>query len=362
MVRHCSGGNCLFDSICDWGSCSISSLVFEMKKILILGAAGFLGGHLEHRLRAEGHYVVSVARKPPSFRKSVANEFNILDLTNVAEFHSHFHRHHFDEVYQLAGQVGGLGYIGIGAHDADILTDSVKINLHTLEAIRKTQACDKIFFASSQCVYPDRFEIDPFAAERIPLEIHNAAHREFDASFDTFAFGQEKLFSEKLYDAYSRNYGLEVRIGRIGNTYGPFSVWDGDRAKAPAAICRKVAQAGYGQPIELWGDGQTRRSFTYVDDVIEGMIRLMASDYNQPVNIAVHETVKITELFETVCSVAGKVLGHVSGDGPSGVHSRGSDNTLCKKVLGWEPTTTLWHGLSQTYPWIKQQALQKQSA
>ena len=333
-----------------------------MKKVLILGASGFLGGHLEYRLKAEGCYVVSVARKPPPFRKSVANEYNILDLTNTADFHHHFFRHSFDYGYQLAGEVGGLGYIGIGAHDAAILTNSVKININTLEAIRKTQACDRIFFASSQCVYPDRFEIDPFAAERIPLAVHNAAHRECDASFDTFAFGQEKLFSEKLYDAYARNYGLNVRIGRLGNTYGPYCTWDGEKAKAPAAICRKVAQAGYGQPIELWGDGQTRRSFTYVDDVIEGMLRLIASDYNHPVNIANHETVKITELLETVCSVAGKVLGHVRTDGPLGVNSRGSDNTLCKKVLGWEPTTTLWHGISKTYPWIKQQALQKVSA
>lgn len=231
-----------------------------MKKVLILGASGFLGGHLEHRLKAEGCYVVSVARKPPPYRKSVANENNILDLTNDAGFHHHFYRHHFDEVYQLAGNVGGLGYIGTGDHDATILTNSLKINLYTLEAIRKTQACDKIFFASSQCVYPDKFEIDPFAAERIAETADNSAHRETDAHFDTFAFGQEKLYSEKLYDAYARNYGINVRIGRLGNTYGPYSVWNGPRAKAVAAICRKVAEAPYAGVIDIWGDGQQQRS------------------------------------------------------------------------------------------------------
>lgn len=317
-----------------------------MKKICILGAAGFLGSHLEHRLKAEGHFVVSVARKYSPFRKSVADEFNILDLTNPAEFHAHFFRHHFDECYQLAGNVGGLGHIATGLHDAEIMTESLKINLHTLEAIRKTEAVDKIFFASSQCVYPD------IIGEGVP-----SPPTEADASFNTFPFAQEKLFAEKLYDAYARNYGLNIRIGRIGNTYGPYCTWDGERAKAPAAICRKVARAGYGEPVELWGNGATTRSFTYVDDTIEGMIRLMASDYTGPVNIAHGETVTIMELFETILRVSGKTLAPRWVDGPIGVKARGSDNTLCREVLGWEPTTSLWNGLSETYHWIAQQAL-----
>lgn len=333
-----------------------------MKKILILGAAGFLGGHLEHRLRAEGHYVVSVARKPPPYRKSVANEYNIFDLTHYARFHHHIYRHNFDECYQLAGEVGGLGYIGVGDHDADILTQSLKINLYTLEAIRKTQACDKVFFSSSQCVYPDKFEIDPFASERIPLDIHNEAHRECDAHFDTFAFGQEKLYAEKLYDAYSRNYGLGVRIGRLGNTYGPYCTWQEPRSKVVAAICRKVAEAPYAGVVDLWGDAQQTRSFTYVDDAIEGMIRLMASTCQKPVNIASAETVTIQHLFETVCQVANKILAFKSGEGPVGVRARGSDNTLCRKILGWEPSIDLDEGLSLTYPWIAEQVLTKVSA
>lgn len=324
-----------------------------MKKILILGAAGFLGGHLEHRLKAEGHFVVSVARKPPPYRRSVADEFNILDLTNPPDFHAHYFRYQFDECYQLAGEVGGLGYIGVGENDADILTNSVKINLNTLESIRKTQSVGKVFFASSQCVYPDRFEVDPFAAERLA----DPAHREIDAHFDTFAFGQEKLFAEKLYDAYSRNHAIDVRIGRIGNTYGPYCTWNGPRAKAPAAICRKVATAPYAGVVDLWGDAAQVRSFTYVDDTIEGMIRLMDSDWDQPINIANHDTVTIAELFETVCEVAGKVLAYKAVDGPTGVQARGSDNTLCRKVLDWEPETSLREGLEKTYPWIAQQAL-----
>ncbi len=330
-----------------------------MKKVLILGAAGFLGGHLEHRMKAEGYYVVSVARKPPTYRKSVANEYNFLDLTNDAGFHHHFYRHHFDEVFQLAGNVGGLGYIGTGDNDAAILTDSLKINLYTLEAIRKTQSCEKIFFASSQCVYPDKFEIDPFASERIAETVDNAAHREIDAHFDTFAFGQEKLYSEKLYDAYARNYGIAVRIGRLGNVYGPFSVWDGPRAKAPAAICRKVAQTSYAGVVDLWGDAQQVRSFTYVDDAIEGMIRLMASSYSGPVNIANAEVVTIQQLFETVCKVANKIAGFRSVEGPVGTRARGSDNTLARKVLGWEPAISLEDGLRKTYPWIADQVLTK---
>lgn len=328
-----------------------------MKKILILGAAGFLGQHLEYRMKREGHFVVSIARKYPLFRPTLADEFDIVDLTNPAEFHHHFFRHDFDEAYQLAGNVGGLGHIGTGLHDAEILTESVKINLHTLEAIRKTQSVGKIFFASSQCVYPDRISVDPFQSERIAPP--DSAHRESDAHFDTFAFGQEKLFAEKLYDAYARNYGLNVYIARIGNTYGPYCVYDGDRAKAPAAICRKVAQAGYGGVVDLWGNAQATRSFTYVDDIIEGMIRLMASDYNQPVNLASSETVTIEQLFETTCKVAGKIMAWRASEGPTGVRARGSDNTLCRQVLGWEPSTSLFNGLSETYHWIAKQVLDK---
>jgi GDP-D-mannose 3', 5'-epimerase len=320
-----------------------------MKKVLILGAAGFLGSHLEHRLRAEGNYVVSVARSHPKYRKSAANEFVILDLTNPVDFHYHWFRHDFDEAYQLAGEVGVVDYIASGDHDADILTNSLKINLNTLCAMRLTNSRARILFASSQCVYPDP-GFDPFAQERI---FKIAPFRESDASFNTFPFAQEKLFSEQLYAAYARNYGLDVRIARCGNTYGPYCTWDGERAKAPAAICRKVAQATASDVVKLWGDGRAIRTYTYVDDAVEGLIRLMASDYNKPVNIASHEETSVTELFAAVCKTAGKDLLWMSDDGPSGVRYRGSDNFVCRNVLGWEPPTPLWQAIQKTYAWVE---------
>lgn len=329
-----------------------------MKQVLILGAAGFLGSHLEHRLKRVGHFVVSAGRSRPKYRVSIADEFHVVDLRDSHDTHVLMARHEFDEVYALAGDVGGLGHIGIGFHDAEIMTNSVRINLAVLDAARRTNP-GKILFASSQCVYPDNFDVDPFANERLvsELDLMPRAHSENDASFNTFAFGQEKLFSEKLYDAYNRNYGLNTAAARIGNTYGPYCTWNGERAKAPAAICRKVAQAQYAGVVELFGNGQQTRSFTYVDDVVDGMIRLMASNYSKPVNIGSAETVTVEQLFKATCQVAGKILAHRQIDGPVGVRHRGSDNTLCKTILGWEPSTSLYDGLRQTYPWIMDQAL-----
>jgi nucleoside-diphosphate-sugar epimerase len=259
----------------------------------------------------------------------------------------------------LAGSVGGLNFIGVGDFDSDILSNSIKINLHTLEAIKRTGGVGKIFFASSQCVYPDVLDVDPFANERLvsPEYLVHSPCRESDASFNTFAFGQEKLFAEKLYDAYARNHDFKIAIGRIGNTFGPYCEWREPRSKVVAALCRKVAMASYGAPIPLWGDGQQSRSFTYVDDTIDGMIRLMAADYDKPVNIAHAEPVTIQELFETICSIAGKVMAWKPTEGPTGVRARTSDNRLCLEVLGWEPTTSLRDGLKETYPWIAKQAL-----
>ena len=328
-----------------------------MKKVLITGAAGFIGTHLERRLKDDGHFVVSAGRKPPKYGANIADEFYVLDLRDRASTYSLMVRYKFDEVYQLAGDVGGLGYIATGEYDAEIMTNSTRINIAVLEAARQAKL-GKIFFASSQCVYPDTIEIDPFASERIPDHVVQP-WREKDASFNTFAFGKEKLYAEALYESYARNYGIEVRIGRVGNTYGPYCTWHGDRSKSVAAICRKVAEAPYAGTVPLWGDGTQRRSFTYVDDVIDGMLRLMESDYSGPVNIAHGDTVSIVELFEAVCRVANKVLAWESEPGPVGVHSRGSDNTLCRKVLGWEPRTSLMMGLAVTYPWVRDQALTK---
>lgn len=333
-----------------------------MKKALVLGAAGFLGSHLEYRLKEEGYYVVSVARKLPPFRPSVADELNVLDLTNAPEFHHHFFRRdrEYDVAFQMAGEVGGLGYIADQDNDADVLANSLKINLHTLEAFVKTGQAGKLFFASSQCVYPSLEPVDPFASERIFESTH--ACREQDAAFGPMAFGQEKLFAEKLYAAFARKHGIKVAIGRLGNTYGPYGTWFGQRAKAPAAICRKVVEAPYAGVVKLWGDGEQTRSFTYVDDAIEGIMRLVATDYDKPLNIGSSQMVTIRELFETVCQAAGKVLGFEPTEGPVGVRARTSDNTLCRQVLGWEPETSLLDGINPTYKWIAEQVLTKKVA
>jgi nucleoside-diphosphate-sugar epimerase len=328
-----------------------------MKKILILGAAGFLGQHLEYRLKRDGHHVVSVARRQPPFRRSVADEFNILDLTNPPEYHHHFFRHSFDHVYQLAGNVGGLTFIGDRSNDADVLVQSLKINLNVLEIMRLSGFAGKVLFSSSQCVYPDPpVHVDPFSSERVPAKPVESNFAEKDASFDTFAFGKEKLFSEALYDAYYRNHGIKVAIARIGNTYGPYCVWDGPRAKAPAALCRKIAEVPYGGVVDIIGSGAQTRAFTYVDDVIDGLIRLMEADYPLPVNISHAEQVSVVELFEIICRIANKIVAWKPVDGPVGVQARGSDNTLCKKVLGWQPETQLWHGMALTYPWIRDES------
>jgi nucleoside-diphosphate-sugar epimerase len=332
----------------------------SVRKALVCGAAGFLGAHLERRLKEEGFYVVSVARKLPLYRTSVADEYNVLDLTNPPEFHHHFHRHCFDEVYQMASDGGGLGYIANSDNDSSVMTNSLKINLNMLDAIVRTGHGNKIFFASSQCVYPTLEPVDPFAFERSAPPAYSC--RESDASFENFAFAQEKLFSEKLYDAYRRNHGLTIRIGRIGNTYGPYCTWFGDRAKAPAAICRKVVEASYAGTIDVWGDGSQIRSFTYVDDVIEGIRRLMMVDYQQPVNIASSESVTIAELLEAVCHTAGKIVAFKPTDGPIGVRARTSDNTLAKRLLGWEPTTPLSDGICKLYAWVRDQVLNQKVA
>ena len=313
-----------------------------MKKILITGAAGFLGGHMEERLKRDGHFVVSLSRNKPRYRQSKADEFNIVNLVHGAGLYALLGRHQFDEVYNFAAEVGGLGYIGDADNDVEILRNSTLINLNVLDAVSKASISHpiKLFFASSQCVYPSSRECAETDA--------------YPAAPDG-AFGWEKIFAERLYDAYYRNHGLDVRIARFGNTYGPYCTWDGPRAKAPAAICRKVASLFPGQDIEIWGDGSQTRSFTWVGDAIEGAVRLMAADYHGPVNIASSELVTIRQLVETVCKVASKPAYIKQVPGPIGVHDRNSDNTRARQVLGWEPTTPLAEGIARLYPWVVQQ-------
>ena len=313
-----------------------------MKKVLILGAAGFLAGHMEHRLKADGHFVVSLSRNRPKYRDSVADEYNVMNLVHGVGLYALLGRHQFDEVYNFAAEVGGLGYIGNADNDAEILRNSALINLNVLDAVSKASINHpiKLFFASSQCVYPTSREC--------------AESDAYPANPDS-AFGWEKIFAERLYDAYYRNHGLDIRIARFGNTYGPYCTWEGPRAKAPAAICRKVASLFPGQDIEIWGDGSQTRSFTYVDDAIEGAIRLMASDYHKPLNMASSELVTIKQLVETVCKVASKPAYIKQVPGPIGVHDRNSDNTQARAVLGWEPDTPLIQGIVRTYTWVAAQ-------
>jgi GDP-D-mannose 3', 5'-epimerase len=320
-----------------------------MKKILLLGAAGFVGQHLEYRLKRDGHFVVSVGRSQPKYRPSIADEFHQQDLRRPDAVHYLLGRIDFDEVYQAAGDVGGLGHIGVGSNDFAIMSNSALININVLKTVQGRVG--KILFTSSQCVYPSSF------VNLYNLQGHQESEtfgcKEDEASFDTFPFAQEKLFSERLYAAS----GMPHAIARLGNTFGPYCTWDGPRAKAPAAICRKVAEAPYAGTVDLWGDGMATRSFTYVDDVVDGLIRLMAADYAGPVNIASSEMVTIAGLFETVCSVAGKIHAWRPTPGPEGVRGRNSDNGWCQALLGWEPTTSLEDGLRQTYPWISEQCL-----
>lgn len=328
-----------------------------MKKAFVAGGAGFIGGHLCARLKAEGYYVVAASRHYPAYDLRPADEYHVQDLTYQYVLPV---MHDFDEVYQFAGDVGGLGYIQNQANDFEIMSRSTRINLNTIEACRKARV-SRIFFASSACVYPDlcyrpsNVEYDLLDFDF--LKSNDGATAEYQAypAQPTNAFGWEKLYAERMYEAYGRVSGTAVRIGRLGNTYGEYCTWDGDRAKSVAAICRKVAEASYAGTFSIWGDGEQTRSFTYVDDVIEGIRRLMASDYSSPINIASSETVSINQLCEYVCAAAGRIMAWQHIDGPIGVRGRTSDNTLVKQVLNWEPQITLKEGLRKTYPWIRAQ-------
>lgn len=314
-----------------------------MKKILILGY-GLLGYHLAQRMKRDGHFVVVASRSAPG-GPNVADEFHVRDLRDLETVNVLMGRYEFDQVYALASNSGGLGHIATGENDVAILTDSLKINMVVCEAAGHTKP-GKVFFASSQCVYPDIVENGEMAA-----------CREDDARFNTFPFAQEKLFSERVYAAHARTNRFKLAIGRLGNTYGAHCRWQDPHAKVVAALCRKVAAAPYAAAIDLWGDGRQVRTFTHVDDAVEGMIRLMAADYDKPVNIASSQAVTIDELLETICRLAGKFVGRKFVEGPVGVSHRVSDNTLCRQVLNWEPRIGLELGLATTYPWIRDQVL-----
>lgn len=327
-----------------------------MKTALVLGAGGFIGHHLVKKLKKEGFWVRGVDLKEPEFESTSADDFIIGDLTDPAfvsrvMFSPYQHGEKdidnaFTEVYQLAADMGGAGYIFTGTNDANLMHNSALINLNVVhEATNKNVR--KVFYSSSACIYPEHNQLDP---ENPKCEEASA----YPANPDS-EYGWEKLFSERLYLAYNRNYKLDVRIARFHNIFGPFGSWNNGKEKSPAAICRKVAQAMDGDEIEIWGDGEQTRSFLYIDECIEAVRRLMNSNFLGPVNIGSNEMITINKLADIACEVADKTLTKKHISGPLGVRGRNSDNKLIERELNWMPTTPLKDGIEKTYKWIKEQ-------
>jgi GDP-D-mannose 3', 5'-epimerase len=314
-----------------------------MERVLVTGAGGFIGHHLVTYLKERDYWVRAVDLKYPEYTEVDADEFEMLDLRRRED--ALLATRKVDQVYALAADMGGMGFIS-GNH-ATILHNNALINLHTIEAAR-LQGVSRYLYSSSACVYPEHLQAD---AAVTPL-------REEDAypANPQDAYGWEKLISERLCEYYTEEWGLETRTVRFHNIYGPYGTYDGGREKVPAALCRKVAVANPGESVEIWGDGEQTRSFCYVDDCVEGLYRIMLSDYGKPLNLGTDRMVTINELARIVIGVSGKddlTLVHV--DGPQGVRGRNSDNSRLREVLGWEPGIDLEEGLVPTYRWIEKQ-------
>ena len=313
-----------------------------MKTALVCGAGGFIGGHLVKRLKDEGYWVRGVDLKAHEFSKLPADEFIIGDLREQTIVRRVVDRP-FDEVYQLAADMGGAGYIFTGNHDADVMHNSATINLNMAEQARLA-GVKKLFYSSSACMYPAYNQEDPDNPKCSEESAYPAA--------PDSEYGWEKLFSERLYLAYNRNYGMEVRVARFHNIFGPQGTWRGGKEKAQAAMCRKVAEAENGGEIEIWGDGKQTRSFLYIDECLEGVRRLMQGNFLGPVNIGSEEMVTINQLAGLAMEIAGKKLSIKHIDGPLGVRGRNSDNKLLREKLAWEPAMRLREGMTRTYSWI----------
>lgn len=325
------------------------------KTALVCGGGGFIGSHLVKRLKSEGFWVRAVDLKRPEFAETVADDFVVGDLRDQKVCQTILDRP-FDEVYQLAADMGGAGYVFSGEHDADIMHNSATINLNIAHYGQKT-GIKKLFYSSSACMYPEYNQLDP----ENPKCSEDSA---YPAAPDS-EYGWEKLFSERMYLAFSRNYKMDIRIARFHNIFGPEGTWTGGKGadgkwlpgkeKAPAAMCRKVAEARDGGEIEIWGDGRQTRSFLYIDECLEGVRRLMDSNFTGPVNIGSEEMVTINQLVELAMEIAGKKLTVKHIPGPLGVRGRNSDNNLIEQKLGWKPHFSLKNGLEITYTWITQQ-------
>jgi nucleoside-diphosphate-sugar epimerase len=323
-----------------------------MKKALVFGAGGFIGSHMVTRLKSEGYYVRGVDIKYPDFASSDADEFIIQDLSKQDGFAEllQIDEGIFDEIYQYAADMGGAGYIFSGENDANVMTNSISININLLKYhLELSQKMDtqstKLFYSSSACIYPEENQLEP----------SNPNCREataYPANPDS-EYGWEKLFSERLYLSYKRNFGTQVRIARFHNIYGPYGTYDGGKEKVPAAICRKVIQAK--NEIEVWGDGLQTRSFLYIDECIEATRRLMSSDFSEPINIGSEEMVSINELVSIVSKAANKEIKIKHIDGPLGVRGRNSNNDLIRSKLNWDYSMSLSDGIKKTFDWIESQ-------
>lgn len=316
-----------------------------MSNALVCGAGGFIGSHLVRRLKAEGFWVRGVDLKYPEYSETAADDFAIGDLRDP-DFCASIVDRRFDEVYQLAADMGGAGYIFTGENDANVMHNSATINLNMLEACRRRRTA-RMFYSSSACIYPAHNQEDP----NNPNCAESSA---YPANPDS-EYGWEKLFSERLYFAYQRNHGMDVHVARYHNIFGPEGTWTGGKEKAPAAMCRKVAATPPGGTMEIWGDGVQTRSFLYIDECLEGTTRLMRSGFAGPVNIGSDEMISINNLARLVMKVAEKQVEIRNIPGPTGVRGRNSDNRLIRSELGWAPSQKLETGIDQTYRWIERQ-------
>lgn len=316
-----------------------------MKKAIVFGAGGFIGGHLVKRLKAEGYFVRGVDLKNHEYLKSAADEFIIGDLRNPDTVNAVIDKD-FDELYQLAGDMGGAGYIFTGEHDADVMHNSAMINLNTVRFATE-YGIGKLFYSSSACIYPEYNQLDPDN----PITSEETAYPAMPDS----EYGWEKLFSERLYLSYKKNYHLNVRIARFHNVFGPEGAWNNGKEKAPAAICRKVAECADGGAIEIWGDGLQTRSFLYIDECVEGIRRLMQSDFSGPVNIGSEQLISINDFAQLIIEQSGKNIKIKNIEGPTGVRGRNSHNELIFEKLNWKPSEKLMDGVRKTFEWINHQ-------
>jgi nucleoside-diphosphate-sugar epimerase len=315
-----------------------------MKTALVLGAGGFIGGHMVKRLKSEGYWVRGVDKKLHEHEYSHADDFQLADLTLQSDVRRVIDDIHFDEVYQLAADMGGAGYINTNLYDADVMHNSATINLNVLHRC-KQMSIKKVFFSSSACVYNEELQstnVNPDCRESSAYPAHPDSE-----------YGWEKLFSERLFHAYNRQHGMQNKVARFHNIFGPYGTWDGGKEKFPAAICRKIAKANDGDEIEIWGDGEQTRSFLYIDDCIEGVRHLMNSEtFHGPVNIGADQMISINDTVDLVAQIAGKTIRKKHIDGPTGVRGRNSNNELIEEKLNWRPSQNLKDGLKETYRWI----------